>query len=66
VPPAHAQDGDGIVCPSCLGLYTLHIAADTFEPEWLRTFDRTYVPQPDEAMVDHFVQQMPGQLRVSL
>jgi len=66
VPPIHTRNGDGIVCPGCLGLYTLHVAADTFEPEWLGTFDRTYVPQPDEAMVDQFVQQMPGQVRVRL
>ncbi len=66
VPPAHAQDSEGVVCPGCLGLYTLHVTADTFEPEWSGIYDRTFVPQPDDAMVDQFVRQMPDQLRVSL
>lgn len=62
VVPKGAPGGMRVVCPVCTGNYLLEAKADTFEIEWLGTYDPARVPQPDTDTIDDFMRYVPAKL----
>jgi hypothetical protein len=58
-PPPGARDGAVIVCPSCTGEFTLHVAGDSFDLEWRGSRAAAYRPAADMAAVEEVVRAAP-------
>lgn len=63
--PRAAQDGDEVVCLSCMGRYVLHRMRDRFEVEWNGLLAPGKVAEPDTDMVEEFIERLPYQVRLA-
>ena len=64
VVPTCWRSGDKVLCPKCLGNYTVHPDGDDFEVEWDKTVDFAWIPQPDTDTISEVASYAPRELRL--
>ncbi len=64
--PRNKKDGDSIYCHACKGMYRLHVAAETFELEYLMQQRFDLQPETDLEQIDEFARSAPRQVKITI